>query len=208
MAEVKVAWSPEDLIPHPTTQAVLFDLDGTLVDSMPANLLAYNSTLRDWGVQLPPEWYSTRFGLPAPQLFQQVQDNWDLDFDIPTLVDRKNQAYLDLVDEIELFPLTAKLLQAEEIRRKIAIVTSSPKVTAHAVLTAKGLDSYAEALIARDDVTSTKPSPDPYILATQLLQVEAEQCLAYEDSDIGLEAATKAGVTGIDVRPVCKSNVI
>lgn len=201
MPQVTVATALRHLHPPPNTEALLFDLDGTLVDSAIANLASYNAALCGTGVTVSSSWFEKRFGLPSPEVFAQIARAWRLVLDLDTCVARKNQAYLDLIPTIEVYPHMEALLEITK-DLPVGVVTSGPRLTAATVLESTGLSSFVDVLVTRDDVSSAKPSPEGFLSAADLLGVAPERCLVYEDSLEGRQAATRAGMSAVDVGPL------
>lgn len=201
-AAVFVARDVDDLAPPETVEALLFDLDGTLVDSFAANLAAYNSALVPHGISLPVEWFRLRFGKPAPIVLAEVEDEWRVRIDATEVIAAKNRAYLHELRSVRLFPPMRELIARHSASKAMAVVTSSPRVTATALLDRLGIAGQVTALVARDDVEATKPSPEPFSLAVTMLGTTTGRCLAYEDSDEGVASALSAGLDVIDVRHV------
>lgn len=184
--------------------AIIFDHDGTLVDSVSQDFLACKMLFDELGLQLQPEhWAAMVCGQvdAYDRLFEQLASQH------PRLAgaDLKSrlQSYWDVTltpERLSLMPGVTPLL--EELRRgayRMAVATAAPRGWAQRWLCHFGIDSYFEAVVGRDDVRQTKPEPDVYLHAASLLGVEPSRCLAFEDSLPGVSAARAAGMTVVAV---------
>lgn len=176
--------------------ALLFDMDGTLVDTAEANWRAYAAALAEHGVAVGRDRFEALatgrhwrdFLLPfVAEAGASVS---------PELVARRKQAlYPGFLTHSRLNAPLAAFAQAAATHLRLALVTSAAAASARAVLDAHGLSNLFDTVVTGDDVEHHKPAPDAYLLAAERLAVEPDCCLAFEDSDIGMESARRAGVT-------------
>ena len=151
--------------------AVVFDCDGTLVDSATANYQAWRDALRPAGVALDQAWYLDRTGLSATQLLDHLEAEhrrW---------LDRQLHGCLPL-----------------------AVASGGPRSSVEGALRHTGLLRLFDVVATSDDVTRPKPAPDLYLLATARLDVDPYHALALDDTAEGLTAARRAGLRTVDVR--------
>jgi HAD superfamily hydrolase (TIGR01509 family) len=188
---------------HPPLHAVLFDMDGTLVDSEGAHWQAWVRVLRRWSVELDFATYCAHHaGMPTIDNAVDVQRRYAL----PTSVDALVQAKVDETRAHlarEGYPLqpaaraTLDWCQAHGLRT--AVVTGASREAIHTVLGPHGLLPRFDTLVGLDDVPRNKPHPDGYQLALQRLGLQPEEAVAFEDSQHGLAAAVAAGVPAIAI---------
>lgn len=172
-------------------RAVLFDLDGVLIDSTPAHARAYADVMARHG--LAPVDYATLAGRPTREVFAE------LGFDGPGLdeiVREKQEAAREILrSETPLFPGAQVLLErlhAKELR--LALVTGGSRETVRVVVERFGLEAWLDSVVTGEDVERGKPAPDSFLEACTRLDVLPEEALCVEDSASGLRSARAAGV--------------
>lgn len=186
--------------PAPKYQAVLFDLDGTLLDTAPDFVTAINRLLTRKGLPIPnPE--KTRRMVSYGSV-GMVSSAFDLDAEHPDFEPLRQEfltLYLNnIVDRTQLFPGIESLLDSlEKHHIPWGIVTNKPSLYTHAILEQLPLPSSPSAVICPDDVTHRKPDPESIYLACNQLQVDAQQCLVIGDHIRDVQAGLNAGSTTI-----------
>jgi len=188
-------------------RAVLFDLDGTLVDTEPLHFAAFNEVLRPEGIEIPIDEYSARLiGLNDHDCFATVlrENRKDAGEErVAGLIARKTAVYQAKVAEREvLYPGAAKFVRDCARRFPLMIVTGTLRAEAEAILRRAGLRELFLDIIAAEDVERGKPEPDGFIAALgrigfllrQRDPVLADECLVVEDTRAGIEAAHRAGM--------------
>jgi HAD superfamily hydrolase (TIGR01509 family) len=174
-------------------EAVIFDLDGVLVDSEPLQFEAYTEILAGYGVTLTREdfienWigqgrlpdHLKRYGIEAP-----VEEVRRL----------KNELYQRLIREkMKLRPGIEGLVRRLSREMPVALASSAHPVSVNAVLDRFELRPYFSVVLTSADVTRNKPDPEMYLKASRQLGVAPENCLVFEDSQAGVLSAKKAGM--------------
>ena len=186
-----------------TFDALIFDCDGTLVDSAEAHLYSLQQALAPLGLTITPEWYHPRHGLGPEDLL----DAYEADFKVGSLArdvfyDRVNQAYLSGVHLIKEIKVVADVAREWFGKVPMAIASNGVRKNVEATLIATRLRPLFYTLVTADDVEHGKPAPDVYIEAASRLRVNADRVVVFEDSDEGLEAARRAGMRAYDIRQV------
>ncbi len=190
-------------IPLPAhTQALLFDLDGTLADTMPIHLAAWHAATRRYGVDITDDMILARTGMPTVRVTAELNRvyGWDLE---PTQVKAaKDKAYARLKPQLGLKPIAPVYELAQTYRGQLpmAVGTGSSRGSAMDTLTSLELLDWFDAVITADDVTQHKPHPETYLRCAELLGVAPASCLVLEDGEYGLQAGRDAGMQVIDVR--------
>jgi HAD superfamily hydrolase (TIGR01509 family) len=174
-------------------EALLFDLDGTLVDTAEANYAAYSAALGEVGIDVSRAAFARaatgrhwRDFLPALV--------GDALADVAAIAARKRQLYPAMASRTTVNRRLHGLALQARSRRALALVTTASRASATAVLAAHELAALFEVVITGDDVDRPKPAPDPYLLAAARLGLSPAQCLAFEDSDAGVASARSAGM--------------
>lgn len=184
--------------------AILFDLDGTLVDTESLALVAGLAAFAEVGHPVDLDFMHRLVGVDLPTAGRIIAEA------LPALDQSRlhpiwQTAFVAAIDEsgLPLKPGAAELLALR--LKPMAIVTSSARREAHLKLKKAGIDHHFRVVITVDDVTAPKPAPDPYLLAAERLGVSPARCLAFEDSETGAEAAHRAGCVVVQVPDVVPS---
>ncbi|MFF5206440.1 HAD family hydrolase [Streptosporangium sp. NPDC000396] len=181
--------------------ALVFDCDGTLVDTASANETAWRTALADWQVELDPAWYRARTGLSGDRLLTELEIETGAELDHSAIRAAALDTYQWLIHTVTPHPQVTAVAEAHRGRVPMAVASGGRREAVEGTLRATGLRPLFDAVVTRDDVRYGKPAPDVYLLAARLLGVAPHTCVAYEDTDEGVTAALAAGMTVIDVRP-------
>lgn len=173
-----------------TYAAVLFDNDGTLIDSSGAVLRSWTAWARHHGI--PAEAFGNVHGMPSRQVVQVVAPHLDVE-EATAHIDRIE---LGDLDGVRALPGAAQALAAAGPRS--AIVTSAGRELLRLRLAQAGLTAPAVA-VAAEDITRGKPDPEPYLTGARLLGVDPARCLVVEDAPAGLQAGRAAGAATLAV---------
>ena len=178
-------------------KALLFDNDGVLVDTEPLYFRATKEILAGVGVELNEELYIETSLRRGESLFQQLAGAEGIPdpgpVDVVKLRDDRNALYREIVaSEGEVLPGVLECLEALHGKLPMAIVTSSLREAFESIHQRTGLLKYSEFALTSGDYELHKPHPDPYLSAAARLGVAPEHCMAVEDSERGLESATRA----------------
>ena len=183
-----------------TIKALIFDMDGTLVDSERVHWLAWKQTLAADGMDIPDyNDFKKYVGVSDEQMAQEFSAAANEKLDPHHLVTRKCSAYLDLVPQIELLPGVVQTLERWRGRFSMAVASSSPCRELIALLEHHDLRNRFVQVVGGDLVPRKKPAPDIYQMVVSLLGVSPSACIAFEDSQSGVAAAKGAGLTVVAV---------
>ena len=182
-------------------QAVIFDMDGLMVDSEPLAHQAWNDVLEPYGRRLDDETYAQLIGLRLDATARLVQETYELPVNPDQLAEAKENRLSQLrARGVPAMPGLRRLvgeIQARDL--PWAVATSSPRATAEENLQQLGLLSLCQAIAGGDEASQGKPSPDIYLLAARRLAIMPQYCLALEDSVPGVTAARSAGMVTVAV---------
>lgn len=174
--------------------ALLFDCDGTIADSMPVHLVAWNKALAKWGTKLAEAEHYMWAGRPTSVIVGMLNKEHGLSMDAETVSRDKEAAYL------ELMPTVQPLRAVEEVIRQwygnlpFAVVSGSPRDSVMKTLRHLRLADKFEVVLGAGDYAKGKPAPDCFLAAAAALRVEPARCLVFEDADLGVESARAAGM--------------
>jgi beta-phosphoglucomutase len=185
-------------------RAVLWDLDGTLVDSAELHYRSWRETLAAHGVTITRERFLQTFG----QRNDAILAGWLGPAASPELVreigDAKEARYRELVAGEGLQPLPGAaewVARLEDQSWRQAIASSAPRLNVEVVIEALGMSRAFGALVAAEDVRRGKPEPEVFQTAARRLGTPAARCIVVEDAPAGIEAARRAGMASIGVGP-------
>ncbi|HLZ14959.1 MAG TPA: HAD family phosphatase [Candidatus Saccharimonadales bacterium] len=178
-------------------KAVLFDMDGVIVDSEPLHVAAFRATLKRYGHDLSEEQYKQHFaGRTDEAGFKQYFDFIGENVDLPTIMDEKARAYLELAaDQLVPYPGVVEFIRDLAARKvPLALVTGSLRAEAEVTLKAFGLTDLFKAIVAAEDISQSKPHPQGYLKGAKALGSEPADCIVIEDAPSGVKAAKAAGM--------------
>jgi beta-phosphoglucomutase-like phosphatase (HAD superfamily) len=181
--------------------AFIFDCDGTLVDSIPAHLKAMQAAFSRHDLLLPATWFFQNHSIPTDTMLQKFEADGLGHIADPTLIlaDHK-KFFMDNVDLVEEIPVVTTVVREWAGRVPIGVASNGHRANVEASLRALSLWSFFDTVVTREDVLHGKPNPDLYLETARRLNVAPQQCLIFEDSDTGIQGATAAGATVVDVR--------
>lgn len=183
--------------------AIMFDLDGTLVDTMPLHYQAYAEVMRTRGLHLSEADFIELVGPPAAEVigrFITAAGGDPESVDAAALHDEKKVAFERMLSARRPVRLpAAAILEAVSGKVGCALVSSGNRRGVAAILATLGWSDRFRAIVTGDDVENGKPNPEPYLLAAEMMGVSPERCAALEDTEAGIASARQAGMTAYDV---------
>ena len=181
-------------------RGLIFDCDGTLVDSMPLHWRAWDTVCQRHGIDFAEERFYAMGGVPSKKILGMLKTEQGLDFDPAQVSREKEEAYLPLMREVKLIEPVAEIARAHYGKIPLGVATGGRTQFIRPLLEGLGVMDRCDALVTSDDVENPKPAPDTFLKAAALMGVPAEDCRAYEDTDLGMEAIRAAGMEAVDVR--------
>lgn len=189
-------------IPLSGFKAVIFDLDGTLVDSMPVHFEAWCEALVKNGAPkdvFPEDVFYSMGGRPTKDIVKEINGEFNLDLDPEAISMAKRAAFMSKLDSVELNEDVVAFAKSLRGKMPLGIATGGSRLVVEATLSALGLSDLFDEVVTADDVKCGKPAPDIYLDAASRLEVEASDCLVLEDAAPGIMAAQSAGMTVVTV---------
>jgi HAD superfamily hydrolase (TIGR01509 family) len=187
----------------------IFDLDGTLADTMPCHYEAWQIIASRYGLRFPETRFYELGGVPTPKIAKMLVDEAALDLDAE-LVAREKE---DIVAQVLLSsggirPIApvVEIARAARDQGPLAVGSGSPRVLVERTLSALGIAHWFQAVVCAEDTERHKPHPDVFLEAARRIQIAPASCTVYEDTDLGLEAARRAGMKSVDVRVVRRAH--
>lgn len=183
-----------------TSDAVLFDCDGTLADTMPAHYRAWLAVTRPHGIAFDENRFYSLGGRPTRDILATLAREAGVAIDIEHAAELKEKTFLDQLARIEAIEPVVDVVRRLRGRVPMAVVTGGYHAVCSRILDHIGLGNAFNTIVASEDTDRHKPDPDPFLEAARRLGVRPERCVVWEDSDLGLEAARRGGMAWIDVR--------
>lgn len=187
---------------EPHIKGIIFDADGTLVDTMPSHYLAWEQTAKSFGGHFPEDLFYELGGIPSRRIVEILNETFGYSFDPNKFAEHKESLYINTyLPKVKPIEPVVNIARTYKGRLPLAVGTGATQQVVQAALIATGIKDLFDTVVGADDVEHGKPAPDTFLEAARRLGVEPQYCLVYEDSDLGLQAAERAGMASIDVRP-------
>jgi beta-phosphoglucomutase family hydrolase len=185
-------------------QAFIFDLDGTLADTMPSHYVAWTKVAARHGLTFPEARFYSLGGVPTEKIARMLITEAGLTIDPKMIALEKEQTYYDSLDPGGIRAIDPVLALARRHHAQnegpLAVASGSVRRLVTRTLGALGIADWFAAVVTAEDTTRHKPEPDVFLEAARRLDAAPATCTVYEDTDIGLEAARRAGMRAVDVR--------
>jgi beta-phosphoglucomutase-like phosphatase (HAD superfamily) len=191
------------LNPPEPYSAIIFDCDGTLVDSTRLYFRAWNTLFNSRGAVMSWSWFADHLGWSWPQIFEEYQKECGISLDGAAALQQFNRAYREAIDTLCEIEIVADVARCHFGKVPMAVASGGTREIVEATLRATNLIDLFDAVVAIEDVQGRgKPAPDMFLEAARRLCVPPNECTVLEDSDEGIEAARLAGMSATDVRLV------
>lgn len=191
----------ERIIVNKEVKALIFDIDGTLADTMPTHFEVYRSLLGEYGIDFTYSEFLTYAGIPVvPQMILFKQKYNLIDFDPEKMAVYKEDQYFLNIHKTKPVVSVMRVFDQYYGKMPIACGTGADRRIATRTLEVIGLLNKIDALVTSDDVIHGKPHPETFLRCAELLGVEPKFCQVFEDGAPGIEAAKAAGMIVTDVR--------
>jgi HAD superfamily hydrolase (TIGR01509 family) len=186
-------------IPAGSFRAYLFDCDGTIVDSMPLHYIAWKKSLAEWNCPFEESLFYAWGGRPVTEIIAALNETHGLAMPVDAVAKRKESHYYELLPQLKAIPEVIEHIEAQHGRIPFAVVSGSRRNSVVGSLTALHLLDKFDTLVCAEDYARGKPAPDCFLAAAARLGVDPKDCLVFEDTDLGIEAATAAGMASVRV---------
>jgi HAD superfamily hydrolase (TIGR01509 family) len=181
--------------------AYLFDCDGTIADSMPLHYVAWKKALGEWNCEFGEELFYAWGGMPIAEIIATLNERHGLNMPVESVARRKEGLYYEMLPQLKVVPEVLEHIEAQHGRIPFAVVSGSTRDSVKASLeTLKLLDRF-ETLVCAGEYSRSKPDPEAFLLAASKLRVAPQDCLVFEDTEMGIQAATAAGMASVKVPP-------
>lgn len=180
-------------------KGLIFDMDGTLIDTMPSHLFAWKQTAERFKFPFESEWIHSLGGMPTQKVAMLLNERYHISIDPQKVAETKTRLFADLIEDGALINCTYEVLKQCYGQKKLAIGTGSNQQNALRLLEHNNLLPLLDAIVTAADVEHHKPNPDTFLLAAHKLGLLPSECVVFEDTEIGRQAALAAGMNCIMV---------
>jgi beta-phosphoglucomutase family hydrolase len=188
-------------IPPGDFAGYIFDLDGTLVDTMPLHYRAWDEAMRAVGLKCPldEELFYSLGGVPTLKVAELIAKHYGLTIDPHAVFDRKEALFTALQKDAKLIEPVVAFARRVAATHPVSIASGGPREIVRRMLEITGLAPLFNVVVTPEDVVHGKPAPDMFLLAAKKMGVEPAQCLVFEDAEPGMRAADAAGMRYVKV---------
>jgi len=187
-------------LPKGPFKAYLFDCDGTIADSMPLHYIAWTKILSEWNCEFPEDKFYAWGGMPIVDILNTLNKEQGLSMPVPELMVQKEALYFELLHELQPIPEVLEHILESHGRIPFAVVSGSARDSVEKSLETLGILDKFDTLVCAGDYTNGKPDPEPFLLAAERLGVAPEDCLVFEDTEMGIQSATAAGMASVKIQ--------
>ena len=186
-------------LPPGSFNAYLFDCDGTIADSMPLHYVAWSKALSERNCEFSEELFYAWGGMPVADIISTLNARHGLNMPNQQVATRKEQLYYEILPQLKAVPEVLEHIEARHGQIPLAVVSGSTRDSVTASLeTLKILDRF-DTLVCAGDYRKSKPDPEPFLIAAERLRIAPADCLVFEDTDMGIQAATAAGMASVKI---------
>ncbi len=186
-------------LPPGDFKAYLFDCDGTVVDSMPLHYLAWRRALDAFRCDFPEELFYEWGGRPVEEILADLSHAQGLQIPVAKTAQIKEAYFHEALPQLTAVAEVLEHIDEAHGRVPFAIVSGGGRASVARSLEQLGLLDRFQTLVCAEDYTRAKPHPEPYLLAAERLGVAPADCLVFEDTELGVQAARAAGMHWVKV---------
>lgn len=179
---------------NPKAKALIFDLDGTIADTMPVHFLAYKHILSDFGIDFTPGLFATLAGVPAIETIQKLNEQFGTNMNPEETGQLKEREYEKMMHKMKPVEPVVALVKKYYGKLPMSVGTGGYHRLAWKTLEILELKDYFDILVSSEDVENAKPHPETFLKCAQKMGVDPKYCQVFEDGELGMQAAVSAGM--------------
>lgn len=180
-------------------QALIFDLDGTLLNSMPLHNKAWTDTFAENGVAITEAFLMETAGMASLRIVTIVNERFNKNLDPKEISQQKRQKYLNTIEQVEVFKPLLSIVKDYYQKVPLGVITGGSHAVVDMLLPKLKLDKYFDVIICAGDTKLGKDSKEPYQLIASKINIDISKCLFFDDGDVGLVGARLAGMDVLHV---------
>ena len=188
-------------------RGLIFDFDGTIVDSMPVHFLSWKEAFALHGADFTESFCYRHAGVSLEGVVKLYNETFGTNLNPALVVSQKDDAHRKYLFQTPVIPEIFDIIRDNFKKRPMAIATGNTRTLTEPLLAHLGLNPYFKAVIYGGEVTHPKPHPESFLKAAAAMGVEPAFCEVFEDGDAGLEGARRAGMKATDIRPWLNARV-
>ena len=180
-------------------KGLIFDLDGTIADTMPIHYIAWKNAAARYGIDFTVELFAQLAGIPLYPIVERLNNMFGKNVDPKEMGDAKEMEFERNMEKMKPVGPVISLIKKYHGKLPMAVGTGGPKRLAWKTLEIVGLSQYIDVLVSAEDVRQYKPHPETFLRCAELMGVEPSACQVFEDGMLGIQAAKEAGMMVTDV---------
>jgi HAD superfamily hydrolase (TIGR01509 family) len=189
------------LIPVPDDiKGLIFDCDGTLVDSMPLHMKAWEEAVHSFGANFDPEFFFSKKGMRSKDIVAQFSLQSGKPLNGADVVRLKDNFFLQHIADVMPLPIVVDVVRRYHKILPMAVASGGGREIVERELQVTGIVNFFDVILTADDPFKPKPFPDLFLEAARRIGVQPSLCQVFEDGDLGLQAAENAGMLATDIR--------
>lgn len=185
---------------NPIVKALIFDCDGTLVDSMPLHMKAWEHALERFNLTFDYEFFFSRKGMSELEIINEYLLKVDSDINGSDVVKEKHSYFRNHLNDVKPITEVVDIVLENKNKLPMAVVSGGTRENVIESIKVIGIENYFKVIITSDDKLKPKPAPDKFYEAAKIMKVDPIYCQVFEDGDPGITAAKSAGMFVTDVR--------
>ena len=190
------------MIPVPDDiKGLIFDCDGTLVDSMPLHMKAWKEAVHSFGANFDPEFFFSKKGMRSKDIVAQFSLQSGKPLNGADVVRLKDNFFLQHIADVMPLPIVVDVVRRYHKILPMAVASGGGREIVERELQVTGIVNFFDVILTADDPFKPKPFPDLFLEAARRIGVQPSLCQVFEDGDLGLQAAENAGMLATDIRP-------
>ena len=166
---------------------------------MPLHYIAWKQALGEWGCTFTEDRFYELGGLPVSEIIELLGREQGIEMPVAQITKRKEELYFEHLPNLQCVPEVLEHIEHQHGLIPFAVVSGSTRDSVEASLRAIGLLNRFDVLVCAGDYARSKPDPEPFLVAAERLGVSPEACLVFEDTQMGIDAATAAGMPSVRV---------
>jgi beta-phosphoglucomutase family hydrolase len=186
---------------HPNAQALIFDLDGTLSDSLPVHIASWHSVCNQLKCSFDEQIIIEMTGAPTISFAERIKKEQNLEISAEQIVRMKQQEFWKNINRIKPHDAVIELMKDAHGKIPMAVGTGASRTSAMLQMKELEIDHLFDFIVTADDVERHKPEPDTFLKCAEMMNIEPRFCQVFEDGELGIQAAQTAGMILTDVRP-------
>jgi len=179
---------------------LIFDCDGTLTDSMPIHYVAWVKAMNRYGINFPETRFYELGGVPTAKIIELLAGEQGIIVDVEKAGQEKEDFFLANLNDVTANAPVCDIAKNHHGKMPMAVASGGSQAIVRDQLVSIQMVDFFHSIVGAEDTKLHKPHPDVFLEAAKRISIKPNECLVFEDTDIGIQAACRAGMDYIDVR--------